>query len=59
VPLTYVIFDVLALDGAETTHLPYRERRQFLENVKLGSGPWFVADAFDDGQALFAAVCEQ
>jgi bifunctional non-homologous end joining protein LigD len=59
IPLTFVIFDVLALDGEATTYLPYRERRQLLENVKFGSGPWFVAEAFDDGQALFAAVCEQ
>jgi bifunctional non-homologous end joining protein LigD len=59
IPLTFVIFDVLALDGEATTHLPYRERRQLLENVRLGSGPWFVAETFDDGQALFAAVCEQ
>jgi ATP-dependent DNA ligase len=59
IPLTYVIFDLLAFDGEATTHLPYRERRQLLENVKLGSGLWFVAETFDDGRALFAAVCEQ
>ena len=59
VPLTFVIFDVLALDGEATTHLPYRERRQLLERLKLGQGPWFVAETFDDGQALFSAVCDQ
>jgi bifunctional non-homologous end joining protein LigD len=59
VPLTYVIFDVLVLDGAPTIHLPYRDRRSLLESLDLGDGPWFVAEAFDDGPALFAAVCEQ
>jgi bifunctional non-homologous end joining protein LigD len=56
VPLTYVIFDLLALDGESTMRLPYRERRQLLEELKLRKGPWFVAEMFDDGDALFAAV---
>jgi ATP-dependent DNA ligase len=25
----------------------------------LGEGPWFVAETFDEGEALFEAVCEQ
>ncbi len=59
IPLMYVIFDVLAIEGEPTLHLSYRARRQLLENVKLGRGPWFVAETFDDGPALFTAVCEQ
>jgi bifunctional non-homologous end joining protein LigD len=59
VPLTYVIFDVLTLEGEPTLRLPYRERRQLLDGLKLGDGPWFVAETFEDGEALFAAVCEQ
>jgi bifunctional non-homologous end joining protein LigD len=59
VPLNYVIFDVLRLEGEPTLRLPYRERRQLLDGLKLGDGPWFVAETFDDGAALFAAVCEQ
>jgi bifunctional non-homologous end joining protein LigD len=39
--------------------LPYRERRQLLDRLSLGSGPWFVAETFEDGEALFAAICEQ
>jgi bifunctional non-homologous end joining protein LigD len=58
VPLTYVIFDLLALDGEPTTPRPYRERRELLESLNLGAGPWYVPDVFDDGEALFAAVCE-
>jgi len=59
VPLNYVIFDVLRLEGDPNLRLPYRERRQLLDGLKLGDGPWFVAETFDDGAALFAAVCEQ
>jgi bifunctional non-homologous end joining protein LigD len=58
VSLTFVVFDALQLDGASTMHLPYSRRRELLDNLKLGNGPWFVPDSFDDGDALFAAACE-
>lgn len=59
VPVAYAVFDVLALDGEPTTHLPYRERRGLLESLELGGGFWFLPPVFDDGRALFASVCEQ
>jgi ATP-dependent DNA ligase len=59
VPLTFVLFDVLELDGEPVLHLPYVERRARLEELELRGGPWFVPDAFGDGDALFAAACEQ
>jgi ATP-dependent DNA ligase len=31
IPLTFMVFDVLALDGRETMRLPYLERRRLLE----------------------------
>ena len=58
VPLTYVIFDVLAADGEPTMGQPYRERRALLDCLGLGRGPWFISEPFDDGKALFGAVCE-
>jgi bifunctional non-homologous end joining protein LigD len=58
VALTYVVFDLLVLEGEPTLKLPYRERRSLLDRLNLGRGPWYVPDAFDDGEALFAAVCE-
>jgi bifunctional non-homologous end joining protein LigD len=59
IPLTYVIFDLLALDGEPTMSLLYRERRELLGTLSLGDGPWFIAETFDDGEALFEAVCDQ
>jgi bifunctional non-homologous end joining protein LigD len=54
-----VIFDVLALNGEPTMSLSYRERRELLGALSLGNGPWFIAETFDDGAALFEAVCDQ
>jgi bifunctional non-homologous end joining protein LigD len=58
VPLTYVIFDLVMVDGETIAARPYRERRAVLETLKLGRGPWYVPDTFDDGEALFAVVCQ-
>jgi bifunctional non-homologous end joining protein LigD len=57
IPLTFVVFDVLELDGETVIGLPYAERRALLEDLALGAGPWFIAEAFADGVALFAAAC--
>jgi bifunctional non-homologous end joining protein LigD len=57
IPLTFVVFDVLEMDGEVLMPLPYSRRRAVLERLDLGVGPWFVGDTFADGQALFAAAC--
>jgi hypothetical protein len=57
IPLTFVVFDVLDLDGETVMWVPYAQRRALLEDLALGGGPWFVAEAFADGAALFAAAC--
>jgi bifunctional non-homologous end joining protein LigD len=38
--------------------LPYSERRRALEDLKLDAPKWRTPEAFDDGEALWAAVCE-
>ena len=38
IPVTYVIFDLLWLDGHSTLALPYEERRELLERLEL-EGP--------------------
>ena len=59
IPVAYAVFDVLVLDGEQTTDLPYTERRALLESLDLGGGFWFLPPVFDDGPALFHATCEQ
>ncbi|HWY90965.1 MAG TPA: DNA ligase D [Solirubrobacteraceae bacterium] len=39
-PVTYAIFDLLYLDGRQTLRLPYRERRELLEGLKLDGPAW-------------------
>jgi bifunctional non-homologous end joining protein LigD len=37
IPVTFVIFDVLELDGEETSVLPYMERRRLLDSsISMG-----------------------
>ena len=57
-PLTFVIFDVLWLKGVDLTTRPYSERRRKLEGLKLDGPAWTTSETFDDGRALFTAVCE-
>jgi bifunctional non-homologous end joining protein LigD len=46
VPVTYVVFDVLAVDGRSTTALLYSQRREILEGL-VSSGPhWQVSPSF-------------
>ena len=37
---------------------PYRERRRILEDMRLDGRHWRTPDAFEDGEALWEAVCE-
>jgi bifunctional non-homologous end joining protein LigD len=57
--VSYVIFDLLRLDGEDLRRAPYSERRARLEALNL-NGVYFTTPAtFDDGEALFAAIQEQ
>ncbi|MET7968579.1 non-homologous end-joining DNA ligase [Micromonospora sp. NPDC005305] len=58
VPVTYMIFDVLRLRGADLTGMPYRERRAALESLGLGAARWAVPPVFADGPATYAAAGE-
>ncbi len=57
-PVTYMIFDVLALDGADLCDRPYRTRRHILERLALTGGHWLVPPTFGDGPATRAAASE-
>jgi bifunctional non-homologous end joining protein LigD len=59
-PVSYVIFDLLHLDGRSTVELPYRERRALLEGLEL-KGPAWQTPAYHlgEGHQLLAAAAEQ
>ncbi len=42
VPVTYMVFDLLHLDGASMRSVPYVERRQLLEGLGLAGDHWTV-----------------
>ena len=55
--LTYMVFDVLSVEGAGVTALPYSHRRALLEALQLDAPRWRTPHSFDDGGALWEAVC--
>jgi bifunctional non-homologous end joining protein LigD len=59
ISVVYVIFDVLSLDGQSLLGHPYQERRRQLEALNLNAIYWRNPESFDDGQALFEAVCDR
>lgn len=58
IPLTFVVFDVLSVEGSNVMAKPYSERRLILEQMQLGGSRWQTPEALDDGAALWQAVCE-
>lgn len=57
IPATFMVFDLLRLDGRDLTHRPLAERREMLEGLDLG--PWQVPATYDDGRMLYDATREQ
>lgn len=59
-PVTYLVFDVLHLDGHSTLELPYTERREILESLGLEGPRWHTPPAWHGGgAAVLAAAGEQ
>jgi bifunctional non-homologous end joining protein LigD len=59
-PVTYVIFDLLWLDGHSLMDLPYEERRARLSELDLGDGErWRVPDYVAGHGAQLLAATEQ
>jgi bifunctional non-homologous end joining protein LigD len=59
-PVTYMIFDLLWLDGRSLMPLPYKERRNLLESLQLEGPAWRVPNNYvGEGTALFEATREQ
>jgi bifunctional non-homologous end joining protein LigD len=59
VHLTYIVFDVLSLDGESLMRAPYSERRAQLEALNLNGIYWRTPESFDGVAALFEAACER
>lgn len=58
IPATYMVFDLMRLDGEDLTALPLSERRERLAGLGL-DGAWQVPAAYDDGAMLFDATLQQ
>jgi bifunctional non-homologous end joining protein LigD len=59
-PVTYLIFDVLHLDGRSALGLPYAQRRELLEALELDGPRWQTTPSFPgDGELILAAAAEQ
>jgi bifunctional non-homologous end joining protein LigD len=50
-PVSYVVFDVLELDGRDTTALEYRERRRLLHDAVQPGNHWIVPKHREGGGA--------
>lgn len=60
IPVVYMVFDVLYLDGRDVTGLPLSERRQLLEEVIVPNDQVLLSPATDGkGVALFHAAGQQ
>src|SRR5215207_11283167 len=58
--VTYLVFDLLWLDGRLLTGQPYAERRRLLEDLEVAGPAWqMVASFAGAGTALLAATREQ
>jgi bifunctional non-homologous end joining protein LigD len=58
VPVVYVVFDLLWLDGHSTLDLPYTDRRRLLERLELDGASWQTPPYYVDGPALQSATSQ-
>jgi bifunctional non-homologous end joining protein LigD len=59
-PITYLIFDVLHLDGWSCLDLPYAQRRELLEGLELAGPNWHTSPSYPgEGRAVAEAAREQ
>jgi bifunctional non-homologous end joining protein LigD len=54
-PITYLVADLLHLDGQDTTELPYSQRRELLDGLLPNDPRWHVSPTIGDGRAALAA----
>jgi len=60
VPISFVLFDLLHLDGSDTIGLPYADRRKLLEQVVEAGPTWEIAPVhLGEGQDLLDVAEQQ
>jgi bifunctional non-homologous end joining protein LigD len=60
VPVAYIVFDLLYIDGKDLTHQPWQARRKVLEEVLVPSERIQLSPVTEgEGVALFQAAAEQ
>jgi bifunctional non-homologous end joining protein LigD len=61
VPVTYLAFDLLSLNGHALLDLPWNQRRGLLEELRLDGGHWLTPPAFttETAQEVQAASVQQ
>jgi bifunctional non-homologous end joining protein LigD len=57
--VTLFVFDVLAVEALPVTATAYSDRRALLEALDVEGPRVRLVATFEDGAALFAAVCER
>ena len=57
-PVMYMIFDLLRLDGVDLLDRPWSARRDLLDSLDLQGSRWLVPPYFLDGPATLTAVEE-
>ena len=58
-PATFVVFDILRVDGHDVTHLPHSDRRALLEHLDLDRPCWHLSETFDDADIVVALTRAQ
>lgn len=59
VPVIYMIFDILYLDGRSLIGLPYHERRRLLEQMELVGPSWQTPPYFTGEGSIVLDACRQ
>lgn len=60
VPVIFMLFDVLYLDGRNTMHLPYLERRRLLADLGLADEHWQTPDyRVGEGEAMLDTAADR
>ena len=51
-PATFMVFDLLRVDGADITRVPLEKRRALLEEIDLDQPSWQLSRTYDDAELV-------